>query len=162
VVGPGGSEAVVDQGRGYWPLWRRILVYPGNPGGPVRTMLVLLPPGLEASETWSLPVHQEPKGLAFVSLGAQKAVAFSGGPVSQSVRLELTLATKGKGAEAVYQGLEAEVFRKSPVGDLYANVRTQGLSAAFPTTLDDAKKPTKEEDKAKPRRPDFGEAPAAK
>jgi hypothetical protein len=97
-----------------------------------------------------------------VTLGAQKAARFTGGPVSQSVRLELSLSVKAKEAEVAYQNLQAEVFRKSPVGDLYANIRTQGLSAAFPTTAVEPKKPAKSEDKAKPRRPSFGEAPAAK
>jgi len=162
VEGPGGTEAVDDQGRRYWPLWRRKLIYPGNPGGPVRTVLLLLPPGLTAAETWAVPVHQEPKGLALVTLGAQRAVRFSGGPVSQSVRLEVSLSVKPKDAEVAYQNLQAEVSRRSPVGDLYANIRTQGLSAAFPTTLAEPKKPAKDEDKAKPRRPTFGEVPAAK
>lgn len=162
VEGPGGFEAVDEQGRRYWPLWRRKLIYPGNPGGPVRTVLLVLPPGLNAAQTWSVPVHQEARGLAMALLGPQKAVRFSGGPASQSVRVEVTLTVKAKDAEVAYQNLQAEVFRRSPVGDLYADIRTQGLSAAFPTTLAEPKKPAKAEDKAKPRRPSFGEAPAAK
>ena len=43
VDGPGGVEAIDEQGRRYWPLWRRKLSYPGNPGGPVRTVLLVLP-----------------------------------------------------------------------------------------------------------------------
>lgn len=162
VEGPGGHEAVDEQGRRYWPLWRRKLIYPGNPGGPVRTLLVVLPPGLNAAQTWDVPVHQEPEGLAVATLGAQKAVRFSGGPASRSVRLELTLSVKSKDAEVTYQNLQAEVFRTSPVGDLYADIRTQGLPAAFPVSLTDPKKPAKGDDKAKPRRPSFGDAPAAK
>lgn len=49
VEGPGGIEVVDEQGRRYWPLVRRRLVYPGNPGGPVRTVLFILPPA------WSFP-----------------------------------------------------------------------------------------------------------
>ena len=161
VDGPGGIEAVDEQGRRYWPLWRRKLVYPGNPGGPVRTVLLLLPPGLPAAETWGVPVHQEPKGLSLVTLGAQKSARFSGGPVSGAVKLEVSLTVKAKEAEVVYQNLQVEVSRRSPVGDLYANIRTQGLSAAFPTTLVEPKKPAKTDDKARPRRPTFGEAPVA-
>ena len=162
VDGPGGVEALDEQGRRYWPLWRRKLVYPGNPGGPVRTVLLVLPPGLAAAETWSIPVHQDAEGLAVVTVGAQRAVNFSGGPVSQAVRLEVSLTVKSLDAVTSYQNLQAEVFRKSPVGDLYSNVRTQGLATAFPTTLVDPKTPTKAEEKAKVRRPSFGDAPAAK
>lgn len=162
VDGPGGSEATDDQGRRYWPLWRRKLVYPGNPGGPVRTVLLILPPGLTAGETWSVPVHQDPKGLASVTLGPNKSVKFSGGPVSQAVRLEVSLTVKKQPADIVYQNLQVEISRQSPVGDLYAKVKTQGLSAAFPAILVDPKPPVKTDDKAKPRRPNFGAVPAAK
>ena len=162
VEGPGGTEAVDELGRRYWPLVRRRLVYPGNPGGPVRTVLLILPPGLTAPETWSVPVHQEPKGLALVTLGARKDVKFSGGPASQAVRLDLSLTVKAKDDVVTYQNLQVEAFRKSPLGDLYANVRTQGIAAAFPTTLADPKSPAKSEEKAKPRRPTFGNVPAAK
>ena len=162
VDGPGGVESLDEQGRRYWPLWRRKLVYPGNPGGPVRTVLLLVPPGLVAPETWSVPVHQDPKGLALAIVGAGKAVRFSGGPSSQAVRLDVSLTVKAKDAVTVYQNLQVEAFRKSPVGDLYANIRTQGLAAAFPTTLVDPKAPAKADEKAKPRRPSFGDVPGAK
>jgi hypothetical protein len=107
-------------------------------------------------------VHQDPKGLALVTLGARKDIKFSGGAVSQAVRLDVSLTIKAKEGVVTYQNLQVETFRKSPVGDLYANVLTQGISAAFPTTLVDPKPPAKSEEKAKPRRPNFGNVPAAK
>lgn len=162
IEGPGGTEAVDESGRRYWPLVRRRLVYPGNPGGPVRTVLIILPPGLATAETWSVPVHQDPKGLALVTLGARKDITFSGGAISQAVRLDLSLTVKTKDDVVTYQNLQVEAFRKSPVGDLYASIRTQGIAAAFPTTLEDPKSPPKSEEKAKPRRPNFGNVPAAK
>ena len=162
VDGPGGSEALDDQGRRFWPLWRRRLVYPGNPGGPIRTVLMVLPPGLASAETWSVPVHADPKGLALVTLGPRQGVKFSGGPVSQAVRLEVSLAIRKQADQVDYQSLQVEAFRRSPVGDLYAKVRTQGLSAAFPSAMADPKPPAKDDDKAKPRRPRFGTVPAAK
>lgn len=162
VEGPGGTEAVDEQGRRYWPLWRRRLIYPGNPGGPVRTVLLLLPPGLSSPQTWNVPVHQDPKGLALVTLGAQRSARFSGGQFSRSVWLDVSLGVKTKDDAVTYQNLDVEALRKSPLGDLYGKIRTQGLSAAFPLTLADSKEPAKSEDKAKPRRPSFGEAPAAK
>jgi hypothetical protein len=158
VDGPGGTEILDEAGRRYWPLWRRRLVYPGNPGGPVRTLVVLLPPDLSA-ETWDLPVHQDPTGLAFVVLGSGKAVRFSGGPTSQAVRLELSLALKSREGIPAYQYLQAEVFRRSPVGELYAPVLTKGLAPAFPTSdVDEPGKPA-EPVKGRPVRPQFGAAP---
>ena len=104
VDGPGGTEVLDEAGRRYWPLWRRRLVYPGNPGGPVRTLVVLMPPDL-AADTWELPVHQEPTGVALAVLGPVKGVRFSGGPVSQAVRLELSLAVKAREGVPTYQYL---------------------------------------------------------
>lgn len=162
VDGPGGSEAMDDQGRRYWPLWRRKLVYPGNPGGPIRTLLLVLPPDLSMGETWNVPVHQDSKGLAMATLGPKKSVWFSGGPVSQAVRLEVSLTVKSKPEGVSYQNLQLEVFRQSPVGDLYANIRTQGPSVLFPVVLVDPKPPANIDDKGKPRRPNFGNVPSAK
>ena len=101
-------------------------------------------------------------GLALVAVAARNEIKFSGGPVSQAVRLDLSLAVKSGEDEVTYQNLQVEAFRKSPLGDLYANVRTQGIAAAFPTNLIDPKTPVKSEEKAKPRRPSFGAEPATK
>ena len=158
VDGPGGTEILDEAGRRYWPLWRRRLVYPGNPGGPVRTLVVLLPPDLSA-ETWELPVHQEPTGLALAVLGSGKGVRFSGGATSQAVRLELSLAVKPRDGVPAYQYLQAEVFRRSPVGDLYVPVQVKGLAAAFPTTVTDVPGKSAEPVKGRPVRPKFGAAP---
>ena len=107
-------------------------------------------------------MHQDPKGLALVTLGARKDVKFSGGAASQAVRLDVSLTVKSKESDITYQNLQVNTFRKSPVGDLYASVLTQGIAAAFPTTLVDPKPPAKSEEKAKSRRPNFGNVPAAK
>jgi hypothetical protein len=162
VEGPGGTEVVDEQGRRYWPLVRRRLVYPGNPGGPVRTVLLLLPPDLVAGETWSVPVHEDPRGMALVTLGAQQAVRFSGGPRSQAVRLEVALTVRIQEQVVAYQHLQVEAVRRSPVGDLYATVRTQGIIAAFPTTMTDPRSPAQPDAKARMRRPNFGAGPPAK
>lgn len=61
-----------------------------------------------------------------------------------------------------YQYLQAEVFRRSPVGDLYAPVETKGLAPAFPTAATDEPAKPAEPAKGRPVRPQFGEAPAAK
>jgi len=157
VDGPGGTEVLDEAGRRYWPLWRRRLVYPGNPGGPVRTLVVLLPPDLSA-QTWELPVHQEPTGTALAVLGPAKSVRFSGGPASQAVRLELSLAVRSGDGVPAYQYLQAEVFRSSPVGDLYAPVQAKGLAPAFPVSAADGPANPAEAVKGRPVRPKFGEA----
>ncbi len=158
VDGPGGTEVLDEAGRRHWPLWRRRLVYPGNPGGPVRTMVVLLPPELSA-ETWELPVPQDPTGLGLAVLGPAKGVRFSGGPASQAVRVELSLTVRPRDGAMAYQSLQAEVFRRSPVGDLYAPVLTKGLAPAFPTSAGDEPAKPAEPVKGRPVRPQFGTAP---
>ena len=162
VEGPGGTEVVDELGRRYWPLVRRRLIYPGNPGGPVRVVLLVLPSGLAAAESWDVPVHREPDGLVLVSLGARKDLRLAGGPVSQAVRLAVSLTVKAKDGAVSYQNLQVEASRRSPLGDLYADIRTQGIPAAFPATLTDPKAPAKPDEKAKPRRPTFRDVPAAK
>ena len=78
------------------------------------------------------------------------------------MRLDVSLAVKSGEDAVTYQDLQVEAFRKSPLGDLYAPVRTQGIGAAFPTSLIDPKTPVKSEETAKPRLPSFGADPAAK
>ena len=162
VEGPGGPEVVDGEGRRYWPLLRRRLVYPGNPGGPVRTVLLLLPPGLLTDETWEIPVHQDPHGLALVTLDAQQSARFAGGSASQAVRLALSLAVKTSAGASAYQSLRVTTFRQSPVGNMYAPIPTLGLSAAFPTTLVDPAPSAKPDEKIRPSRPSFGDAPPAR
>ena len=135
-VGPGGEEVMDDQGRRFWPLWRRRLVYPGNPGGPVRTLLLLLPPNLLTAESWTVPVHQAPDGVSFAALGPQQSLRSEGTPLSQSVQLAVSLKLTRKAGQLINQNLEIVTERQSPFGEMYAQVSTLGLSAAFaPLTL---------------------------
>lgn len=162
VDGPGGDEVLDDQGRRFWPLWRRRLNYPGNPGGPVRSLMVLLPPGLTISEDWTIPVQQSPTGMALALLGAQKKVTPFGKPLSQSVRLEMKLLVQKNDETTRYRAIEIQTFRLSPLGNLYAPITTQGLSAEFPATDPEPLPGPKTE--AKPRKPfpNFGPAPTQK
>ena len=100
--------------------------------------------------------------MALAVLGPAKTVRFSGGAVSQAVRLELSLAVKTREGVPAYQYLQAEVFRRSPVGDLYAPVLAKGLAPAFPTTAADEPAKAADSAKGRPVRPKFGDAPAAK
>ena len=104
-------------------------------------------------------MHQDPAGLALAVWGAAKSVRYGGGPASQAVRVELSLAVKPREGVPTYQYLQAEVFRRSPVGDLYAPVVTKGLAPAFPTTAVDEAAPPPEAGKGRPVRPKFGAVP---
>jgi hypothetical protein len=159
VEGPGGDEVLDNQGRRFWPLWRRRLVYPGNPGGPVRTVLLILPSGLTAAETWTFPVDYDPKGMAMVFLDSQQRVSVAGvARLNPSVELEVSLLVKMKGEALHYQALQIQTTRRSPVGDFYARILTQGLSAEFPPPLPEANAKEKQVEKPRANRPSFGPA----
>lgn len=159
VEGPGGTEVVDEDGRRFWPLWRRRLTYPGNPSGPVRTLLMLLPPGLPPA-TWEAGLSRDPAGRALAVLGPPRPVSITGGQPSQSVRLEVSLSGPSAADRITPPRLEIAVFRRSPIGDLYVDVRTSDLSAAFPSAAVDAPAPAVLPPRA--GRPSFGPSPAGK
>ncbi len=157
VEGPGGDEVLDNQGRRFWPLWRRRLVYPGNPGGPVRTVLLILPSGLTAPETWTFPVDYAPEGMAMAFLDSQQRVSVAGvARLNPSVELEVSLLVKMKGEALHYQALQIQTTRRSPVGDFYARILTPGLSAEFPSPLLEANAKEKPVEKPRANRPNFG------
>ncbi len=159
VDGPGGPEAIDDVGRRHWPLWRKRFVYPGNPGGPVRRVLVVLPADAKALESdrypalgrgdWTFPVGEDPRGLALVHLQADGAfrsaarfpaltVRLRQGveppPAVDRVRPPATVAAAQRELRAfrAAQVCAIEVVRRSPIGDFYAPdpVRA-GIAYAF-------------------------------
>lgn len=122
--GAGGAVVQDDLGRRYWPLWRKRLTYPGNPGGPVRRLIVLVPALPPGARTWQIPGGSDPEGRTVAHLGPDGAMRTH--PVSsssQSVRLDVA---QGPG------GLSFDVVRISPVGDMYVTLNTGPLPAAFP------------------------------
>lgn len=122
--GPTGPVVQDDLGRRYWPLWRKRLIYPGNPGGPVRRLAMLLPAGPGGPRSWKVPASAEPDGFLLLQLGPDGLVRAH--PVessSPSVRLELAEGPKG---------LEISLIRISPVGDLYMTVHDGPFPVAFP------------------------------
>ncbi|MFM7208972.1 MAG: hypothetical protein ACKOY8_04040 [Verrucomicrobiota bacterium] len=122
--GPSGPVVQDDLGRRYWPLWRKLLVYPGNPGGPVRRLIVLLPEGPGGVRAWKAPSSASPDGLLILQLGPDGLVrAHPLESFPHSVRLELTEGPKG---------LDVDVVRISPVGDLYMTVHGGPFPATFP------------------------------
>jgi hypothetical protein len=159
VDGPGGPEAIDDVGRRHWPLWRKRFVYPGNPGGPVRRVLVVLPADAKALESdrypalgrgdWTFPVGEDPRGLALVHLQAdgtfRSAARFPAltvrlrqgiepTPAVDRVRPPATVPAAQRELRAFRsaQVCAIEVVRRSPIGDFYAPdpVRA-GIAYAF-------------------------------
>lgn len=128
--GPGGTVVQDDLGRRYWPLWRKRLTYPGNPGGPVRRLIVLAPALPPGAQTWQIPGGSDPAGRTVAHLGPDGALRTH--PVSssrQSVRLDVA---QGPG------GLSFDVVRISPVGDMYVTLSTGPLPSSFPTPVEEA------------------------
>jgi hypothetical protein len=179
VEGPGGPEAIDDVGRRYWPLWRKRFSYPGNPGGPVRRVLVVLPadtkrldadryPALGQGD-WTFSAGEDPRGLTLVQLGAEGAVATSAqfaamtirlkqgaetAPVVDRVRPPATVAAAQRELLTfrAAQVCSLAVVRRSPVGDFYApDPVRRGIAYAFDYTVvgDDLRE----------AQPDFAPAP---
>jgi len=159
IDGPGGPEAIDDTGRRYWPLWRKRFSYPGNPGGPVRRVLVVLPADAKRLEgdrypalgrgDWTFSAGEDPRGLVLVRLGADGTVAASSRFTALTIRLQqggATLpavdqvrapATPGAAQRELLAFRAAQVcslavVRRSPVGDFYApDPVRRGVAYAF-------------------------------
>lgn len=159
VEGPGGPEAIDDVGRRFWPLWRKRFAYPGNPGGPVRRVLVVLPADAKALESdrypalgrgdWTFSAGEDPAGLTLVRLLPDGTFQSSARFPALTVRLRqgveppprvdrirppATVAAAQRELQAFRsaQVCAIEVVRRSPVGDFYAPdpVRV-GIAYAF-------------------------------
>jgi hypothetical protein len=159
IEGPGGPEAIDDQGRRHWPLWRKRFAYPGNPGGPVRRVLVVLPADAKQLESdrypvlgrgdWTFPVGENPSGLSLVRLLPDGAFQTSARFPSLTVRLRqgvakppvvdqahppatVSAARRELVAFRAAQVCAIEVVRRSPVGDFYApDPVKKGIAYAF-------------------------------
>jgi hypothetical protein len=159
VEGPGGPEVLDDQGRRHWPLWRKRFTYPGNPGGPVRRVLVLLPADVKALESdrypalgrgdWTFSAGESPSGLTLVRLQADGTIQSSARFPALTIRLRQGVAhppqvdrvqppatvAAGQRELVAFRAAQVcalEVVRRSPIGDFYAPdpVRS-GVAYAF-------------------------------
>jgi hypothetical protein len=145
VEGPGGLEVLDDLGRRYWPLWRKRFNYPGNRSGPVRRVLVLMPPDERSPEDampiaglgkWSFAVGADPKGVCIVRLGGERGAITIAPALVQSVTLTLeqqgATAAAARAAHAPYQFCAISVVRQSPFGQFYIpDPVKSGLPYAF-------------------------------
>lgn len=149
VPGPGGNEVIDEQGRRYWPLWRKKIVYPGNPKGPVRRLLIVLPPDLKEVKPWTLPVSVDPKGIALSILETEAKSSSTVAKVSREIKVEFTLSThllKNDLGSATTEVKEAslQVTRRSSIGDFYRpDPLKSGLYVEFPPLLE-SKTPDRE------------------
>jgi hypothetical protein len=147
VEGPGGLEVLDDLGRRYWPLWRKRFNYPGNRGGPVRRVLVFIPPDERSPEDalpiagvgkWNFVVGADPRGVCVVRLGGERGAVTVAPELFKSITVTLEQqgatngATAARSAHAPYQVCSIAVVRRSPFGEFYLPdpVKT-GLPYAF-------------------------------
>lgn len=147
VEGPGGLEVLDDLGRRYWPLWRKRFNYPGNRGGPVRRVLVFIPPDERSPEDalpiagvgkWDFVVGADPRGVCVVRLGGERGALTVAPELFKSITVTLEQqgatngATAARSAHAPYQVCSIAVVRRSPFGEFYLPdpVKT-GLPYAF-------------------------------
>jgi hypothetical protein len=145
VEGPGGTEVLDDAGRRYWPLWRKRFNYPGNRGGPVRRVLVFIPPDERSPEDalpiagagkWNFVVGADPKGVCLVRLGGERGAVTAAPELFKAITVTLEqqgpAAGAARSAHAPYQFCSIAVVRQSPFGQFYLPdpVKT-GLPYAF-------------------------------
>jgi hypothetical protein len=146
VEGPGGTEVLDDAGRRYWPLWRKRFNYPGNRGGPVRRVLVLMPSDeksldgsrlLAGAGKWSFVVGADPQGVCVVRLDGERRAVTLAPELFKSLTMTLqqqdAQASYVKAAPwAPYELCSIAVVRQSPFGQFYLPdpVKT-GLPYAF-------------------------------
>jgi hypothetical protein len=145
VEGPGGLEVLDDLGRRYWPLWRKRFNYPGNRSGPVRRVLVLMPPDERSPEDampiaglgkWNFVVGADPKGVCIVRLGGERGAITIAPELVQSITLTLeqqgAATAAARAAHAPYQFCAISVVRQSPFGQFYIpDPVKSGLPYAF-------------------------------
>jgi hypothetical protein len=119
VSGPGGNEVIDEQGRRYWPLWRKKLVYPGNPKGPVRHLVILLPPDIKEAQSWTLPVTDDPKGIAFSILEAEGKSSSIVTKPSLAIRTIFSVNARPDLGQMQLKEASLRVTRQSPIGNFY-------------------------------------------
>ena len=132
VEGPGGLEVLDDLGRRYWPLWRKRFNYPGNRGGPVRRVLVLMPPDERSPEDampiagvgkWNFVVGADPKGVCVVLLGGERGAVTTSPELFKAITLTLeqqgATTAAARASHAPYQFCTISVVRQSPFGQFY-------------------------------------------
>jgi hypothetical protein len=148
-------EVIDEQGRRYWPLWRKSFVYPGNPSKQIRRLFIMIPPDLSKSGTWNLPLTSNPGGISLVQLeNSSQVTVYCKNPIS-NIKCELQIKETKNSADS--QTGEASgtisIIRISPVGNFYSpDPIKSNLALEFPKLIDesDAKVDTTLKSKKRP------------
>ncbi len=160
--GPSEFEVIDEEGRRYWPLWRKTFVYPGNPSQEIRRLFVLIPPDFSETGRWSLPLTTDPRGVSIVQFKYRPGSGFYtktllGRPTTQNISCEINFNAPKNSTNIETHGITAtiKIKRLSPIGDFYLPDPVKSdLPLQFPPLLDQAdKKP--EPDLRTKKRPSF-------
>jgi hypothetical protein len=121
VQGVAGTEVIDTHDHRYWPLWRSRFVYPGNPGGVLRRVVLVVSPEIKKGVHWKIPLSAQPDGitLAYLDEAGAKIMAAEGGS-SSGVSLEIDEVMHAKEGTMLPDYLEISVVRQSPLGQFYS------------------------------------------
>ena len=160
--GPSEFEVIDEEGRRYWPLWRKTFVYPGNPSQETRRLFVLIPPDFSETGRWSLPLTSNPKGVSIVQFKYRPGSGFYtktllGRPPTQNISCEINFNAPTNSTNIETQGITAtiKIKRLSPIGDFYSDDPIKSnLALQFPPLIDKADEKIEPDLKTK-KRPSF-------
>ena len=128
-------EVIDEQGRRYWPLWRKTFVYPGNPSQERRRLFVLIPPDLSETGTWNLPLTSDPKGVSIARLDNKFKVSAIYPTSTNSIKCEFVINDSKKNLTTA----AVTIKRFSPIGDFYSTDPVKSnLALQFPPLIDKA------------------------
>ena len=150
-------EVIDEQGRRYWPLWRKTFVYPGNPSQEIRRVFVLIPPDLSEAATWNLPLTSDPQGVSIVQLNNRPGLSVLCPSPIKNISCEFIIKPSKSSTNIGTLGSTATIIikRLSPIGNFYSpDPIKSDLALQFPPLLDQADEKTELHLKTK-KRPNF-------
>ena len=134
-------EVIDEQGRRYWPLWRKTFVYPGNPSQEIRRIFVLIPPDLSEIGTWNLPLTSNPRGVSIVQFNNRPGFTVLCPSPIKNIRCEFIINPPQNSMNVGTLGSTAtiKIKRLSPIGDFYLpDPVKSNLALRFPPLIDKA------------------------
>ena len=137
-------EVIDEEGRRYWPLWRKTFVYPGNPSQKIRRLFVLIPPDFSETGRWSLPLTSNPQGVSIVQFKYRPGSGFYTKNIlcpspTKNISCEINFNAPKNSTNIETQGITAtiKIKRLSPIGDFYLPDPVKSdLALQFPPLLD--------------------------
>jgi hypothetical protein len=150
-------EVIDEQGRRYWPLWRKTFVYPVNPSQEIRRLFVLIPSDLSETATWNLPLTSNQRGVSIVQLNNRPGFSVLCPSPIKNIRCEFIINSPQGSTNLGILGSTAtiKIKRLSPIGDFYAPDPVKSdLALQFPPLIDKADEKIEPDLKTK-KRPSF-------